>query len=354
MSRELKGAPWLFPGVTNVSDCETAREVIEKAKLDFSVAKCEVVARTPLLGTDLDIDKEMKNPTKDRFIYGGSRFSKVENAFATYRTDTCEPLGLVKSKYEIVQNRDAFTFFNDAIGVNKALWDTAGCFDNGQQIFVSAKLPKTTVVNGKDNIENYLVFRNSHDGSTSVNILFTSIRIICQNCLPGAIKDGKNNNSFISLRHTNSVHGKIDEALEILGFAVKQAERMEVEFNRLALKKMNDNQVMDYIASIHLSAEEYSRLKLEPNGLNMLFARDNTTIKNADISTRKVNMITDTYNYYFNGEGQFEYRGTAWGAFNAITGYYSNIANLSGQKRMETMLYGNAGNVMSKALISVA
>lgn len=347
--RDIKGRPWLFPGVTDVTDCNTARDVIAAANLDFTVAKCEVVAKMPAIGNNNFIGSDSSS-----FLYGGSKYKPIDNAFATYRTDTLTPLGQVKSKYEIVQNRDAFNFFDDAIGVDKAIWDTAGCFDGGKRIFISAKLPKETVVNGRDNIQNYLVFTNSHDGSTSVNIMFTSIRIICQNCLPGARKNANNNGAFINFRHTQSVHGNIATASEILGIAVHQAELMEIEYNNLALKKVNDLQVMDYFASIHLNAEEYNNVKQEPNGLRMLFAGDARTVNNAGISTRKVNMLRSTMDYYVWGPGQKEFAGTAWGAFNAVTGYYSNIANLDGEKRMDTLLYGRAGTILGKALELVA
>ena len=39
-------------------------------------------------------------------------------------TDYNIPLGVVKSKYTIVQNNDAFNFFDDAIGKNSAIWQT--------------------------------------------------------------------------------------------------------------------------------------------------------------------------------------------------------------------------------------
>lgn len=50
------------------------------------------------------------------------------------------------------------------------------------------------------------------------------------------------------------------------------------------------------------------------------------------------------------GIGQKEIAGTAWGAYNAVTGFYSNVANLSGEKRMDSLLYGSANRVMNKAL----
>ena len=41
-----------------------------------------------------------------------------------------------------------------------------------------------------------------------------------------------------------------------------------------------------------------------------------------------MNVISDTYSYYFDGPGQRDILGTAWGAVNAISGYYSNICLL--------------------------
>ena len=44
----VKGKPWEGARAVNVEDCKTAREVITKAKLNFTVAKCEVVAKMPI------------------------------------------------------------------------------------------------------------------------------------------------------------------------------------------------------------------------------------------------------------------------------------------------------------------
>lgn len=358
MRSDTKGLPWTFKGVTAVGDCETAQDVIQKANLDFKVSKCPVYAAMPnrqakgLLS--FASDNNVTSDEDESFLYGGDKYKIVDNTYTTYRTDTLTPFGIVKSKYEPVQNIDAFKFFNDAIGENNAVWDTAGCFDGGRRIFVSAKLPGRTIVGSKDVIDNYLVFTNSHDGSSGVNIMFTPIRLICQNCLPGAIRAAKGQGTFLNFRHTQSVHSNINQALEILGYAKEQAEFMAIKFNELATKKMNDLQVMDYIASIHLNTEEYTKVKAIPNGMNLLFYRNHNVIEEANISSRKLNIICNTLDYYDNGPGQLEHRGTAWGAFNAITGFYSNIANLDGEKRMDSLIYGNAGNVMAKALEMVA
>ena len=40
---------------------------------------------------------------------------EIENYFATVRTDTAQTLGIVGSKYEVVQNKTAFSFFDALI-----------------------------------------------------------------------------------------------------------------------------------------------------------------------------------------------------------------------------------------------
>ena len=172
MSYTIKGAPFRYKGAINVEDCRTSEDVMRKAQLDWNVAKCELIAKMP--GLIEDIDKS------SGFMKGGDYYEVCPNAFATYRTDHNIPLGLVKDRYTIVQNTEAFSFFDKAIGKDKAIWQTAGFFGNGERVFVSAKLPNNILVNG-DPVENYLVFTTSHDGSCGVKILFTPIRVICEN-----------------------------------------------------------------------------------------------------------------------------------------------------------------------------
>ena len=116
--------------------------------------------------------------------------------------------------------------------------------------------------------------------------------------------------------------------------------------------KFDDKSTMEYIASIYLTDAEFERVKSidEKSGINRLFTRSGQLIQDAQISTRKVNMLYDTFNYYIDGPGQAEFRGTAYGAYNSITGYYSNIANLQGDKRLDSLLYGNAAKVTQTAV----
>ena len=249
ISFRIKGIPFRYKGSINVEDCRTAEEVIIKAGLNWEVAKCPLVAKMPFDGV-LD---PITSPVEESFVRGTDLFRDCPNAYATYRTDRNIPLGIVKEKYTEVQNIEVFNFFNDAIGMDKAIWQTAGFFGNGERIFVSAKLPDSIYVKGSDMVDNYLVFTTSHDGSSGVKILFTPIRVICENTLNAAIRNAQN---YVSFKHTASVHRNIDSAAEILGICKEKTAFLQEQYDFMSGIKMTDKQVNEYFVDLILTQAE--------------------------------------------------------------------------------------------------
>lgn len=338
----VNGAPWAL-GI-DVSDCKSSAEVMHKAGLDFIVDKCELVARMPF-GIKRN---NIVNDIAGDFVKDGYIYRELVGSYATYRADTSQPLGLVKAKYEVVQNIDAFKFFDDAIGEDMARWDKAGILDDGRKIYLSARLPVETRV-GDDLIDNYLVFSNSHDGTSSVNIMFTPIRVICTNMLNSALKSA---DAYIRIRHTESAKQKLQRGAEILRIACKHADTVQDYYNSLLKVKMSDREVMEYLANLQLTAKEQDLLLNydKENGYKKLILKDYRTMEVTGVSQRKANMIASLFEYYCDGIGQKHIAGTAWGAYNAVTGFYCNVANLEGEKRVESLLYGGANSNMIKAL----
>lgn len=144
-----------------VSEYPTSSEAIWHAGLDYQVAK---------------------SPNIHEFPSGKEVVSKT--SFFTYRTDTEEVLGeSVGKDYQIVQNGEAFAFFDAIVGGGDGiLYETAGALGQGEQIFITAKLPDyIRVGNGDDVIEKYLFLTTTHNGSGSITAAFTPVRIVCQN-----------------------------------------------------------------------------------------------------------------------------------------------------------------------------
>lgn len=342
-----KGEPWRYKGAVDVSDCLTSSEVITKAELNWSVDKCELYAKMQVnIENDYDLDKVIQETKdEDAHLHGKDIFRNCPNAFATYRTDYNIPLGVVKGKYTPVQNKEAFTFFDDAIGSGKAIWQTAGSFGNGERIFVSAKLPNNILVKG-DPVDNYLVFTNTHDGSSGVKILFTPIRVICRNTLTAAIRTSTN---YVSFRHTASVHSNIQLAHEILGICDVRRKEIEQVYNMLAEIKVTDEDVMEFIGKNVISPNEEEVLFETGHSYKELCYRNNAAYEDSGISMRKLNVLSATWDYYNCGVGQKEIMGTAWGAVNAITGYYSNVDNAKDEKRFDSLVFGDKSRKIQTA-----
>ena len=335
------GLPWVLG--TDVSNCVTAQDVMKTAKLDWTVQKCELVSKMPFrIGSNNEVGE-------DSFVHDGNIYRECPNAFATYRTDINMPLGIVKDKYEIVQNMDAFNFFNNAIGEGKAIWDKAACLNMGEKVYVSAKLPVQTSVGKDDVIDNYLVFSNGHAGNSSVDIMITPIRVICTNMLNGALDKAA---CHIRLRHTKSVKEKLELGAQVLKIDCSPAIDAQALYRHLATIKMTDDQVAEYICKLQLTPAEIAKLnEVDPNhGYKRLISRDYHLIDAVEISTRKSNQLYNMMDYYIDGIGQKDICGTAWGAYNAITGFYCNVANLEGEKCMNSLVWGSANNNMNKAL----
>lgn len=340
------GLAWGTNWTVDVSDCKTSREVMEKAGLDYYVDKCDLVAEMPFgIGRDNSIMS-----ASGEFAHNGKIYRPCPNAYGTYRTDNNVPLGIVKQKYEVIQNVDAFNFFDDAIGDNGAVWDSAGSFGNGEKIVVTAKLPGFMNVGGGDPIDKYLVFASSHDGSCSINIMFTPVRVICTNVLNSAFDKA---DSYIRFRHTKNAKNKLELGGEILRIAAEYGNRAEEIYNAMAHIKMKDEQVMEYLAKLVLTDGEFEALRqFDPvNGIKKLFYKDYLTMERTEISTRKANQLAQIFDYYQDGIGQQTIIGTAWGAYNAVTGYYSNVVEREPTKRMEALVWGADNKKMNDALV---
>ena len=338
-----RGLAWGTSWTTDVSDCKTSAEVMEKAHMNWDVDKCELVAEMPF---GLNRDNSIK---VGEFAHEGHIYRRCPNAYGTFRTDNNVPLGVVKQKYEVIQNRDAFAFFDNAIGRGEAVWDKAGFFGDGEKIVVTAKLPGN--IDGPEGspIDKYLVFANSHDGSCSVNIMFTPVRIVCTNMLNSALT---NADSYIRIRHTSSANRRLDYAEGVIAAAIEQSKSAEEIYKALGKCRMTEDNVIKYLSETVLSeAEQIAVREYDPkNGLNKLLVRDYYCMEKTGISMRKANIFAKMYDYYLNGIGQKEIFGTAWGAYNAVTGYYSNVVEMEPQKRMESLTWGTANKAMNVAL----
>lgn len=266
--------PWHGIG-TVVEGTLTSEDAIRTARLDWDVIQYPLVAK---------------------FDTDGEQLSDETGYFANVRSDTMDVLGVVKGRYKVVQNLEAFDFVDDIV-TNKEVpcqYETAGSLSNGKRIFLLVNLPATNILG--DNIENYLFFTNSHDGSSSLMAGITNVRVVCSNTLQLAMSQASR---IWRCRHTTNIDSRKNEAKVSLGMAVKYMEQSKTLAEQMAVKKIGEEAFFRH-----------------------LFQMTNMNEKN------NVYLGEVIHDIYVNKPDLQNFKGTAWGMYNAVADYVSNYEPL--------------------------
>lgn len=169
----------------------------------------------------------------------------VPKTKAVVRYDNQTVLGVVSNRYVPVQNRQAFSFLDTCVADGGLRYHTAGALGQGEKIFLLAKLPGHIRVKSTDDlVDKFLLLSNSHDGSAALRVLFTPIRVVCQNTLSMALRQGQNHG--VHIRHNGDLNAKIRDAQRILGLAQEFFADAQVKIDRLATVQPSPSQLDTY------------------------------------------------------------------------------------------------------------
>ena len=237
--------PWHGLG-TRVEEAPSSREALRLAGLDWQVLQ------KPIMTTDGQMVKGFRANVRDRD-------SRV--------------LGVVTDRYKVVQNEDAFAFTDDLLGEG-VTYETAGSLQDGRKTWLLAKLPQRYIISG-DEIAPYLVFMNAHDGSGSIKVAMTPVRVVCMNTLNLALATAKR---CWSTAHTGDIRAKIEDARDTLLFAETYMGELGKAVERLRQIRLSDRQVMAYIDQLFPLYEDPTPIQKK----NLLRMKEDVRIRYAD------------------------------------------------------------------------
>ena len=206
--------PWHGLGVV-VKEAPTSEEALRLAGLDWNV-----------------VQEPIYTPFRE----------KIEGFKANVRDSDRKVLGVVSDRYKVIQNVEAFSFTDELLGQG-VRYETAGSLSGGKRVWLLARLPREYIIAG-ERISPYLVFSNTHDGSGSVKVAVTPVRVICNNTLNLALETAQRSFSMV---HTGNISDKITEARDTLFKAESYMDRLGAEFEQLHQQKVTDAEVQKYI-----------------------------------------------------------------------------------------------------------
>lgn len=265
-------------------------------------------------GLDWEVEK-----TIGQYTFNGE-VKNMKSTYATVRKDNGVALGTVGSGYTIVQNKDAFGFFDHLVNEKEAIYHSAGALGDGERIWLLAKLPTDIVIGKVDLIENYALVYNSHDGSGAVTAALTNVRVVCNNTLTAALKGTQNK---VTVRHTANVADRLKEAHKVLGIYNKYRVELEAALNVFATKNVNRELADLYLSKIYDSVDSEGKI--------------------VEAGKKNKQAILEVFESNVGGQDSPTCRGTLYGLYNATTFYYDNVVNYAGaQEKANSVWFGNS------------
>ncbi|MEV7422844.1 DUF932 domain-containing protein [Streptomyces sp. NPDC091212] len=240
-------------------------EVIGRDGLDTSLGRAALYTSTPawhglgnvIPGGTTDIDSVLKlagisfqvekRPARYEWA-GGSRV--MDDRWITVRDDTGAALGTVGGRYQVLQQREIFTFLEDLVAEHGVVWESAGALRGGRRVFVTMQIPASVIIDRgglDDEVKLFVVVVNSHDASSQAEAVVTPWRVVCGNTERFALADAR---SRWSIRHTSGALENLNEARRTLGLTVRYAASFETEETALARTNLAIDQFHQLVAGL--------------------------------------------------------------------------------------------------------
>lgn len=237
--------------------------------------------------------------------------SHVQN----YRSDTLALLGTVGSDRAIHQYADALLDNVAAIlgtGSNPLGIATAGLLRGGAQAYVSISLADTiTTADGIEYLPNLLAY-SSHDASLATEYRRSVVNIVCGNAMGHARHSKQGIETRVRVRHTRNSVLRLESAREALGILAQVADDFAAhtsELCSLAVSERDWDAIVDELCGPMPGADATARART----------------MNANRRDALNDMLTDSR--------VAPWRGTAWGAVQAVNTHAHHVQTVRGAHR---------------------
>lgn len=292
--------PWRFG--TSLEGVQSVEQAMQVADLDWTVEQAKAFIKN-------DNGEWVETP-----------------AVVNYRSDNGMYLGAVTDRYQKVNNFEAFSFLDV---FDNYTFISGGVVNGGKTAWICVEVESFDVLG--DKVKEYYVFSNTHDGSGSLRVCLSPVRVACSNTLNLALKRA---NRAFSLRHKGDTEGKLLMVGDILSHDKEYRQEFKAISERLAKIKLSDMAV--------------NRLLMN------LFPYD--TEKDTGRKVRNMIEQQDYVRSCLRADDLANFNNTAYGFINAVSdmAYHSTPKRMTTTYRENQMLSVIKGNkLLDKALLLV-
>jgi phage/plasmid-like protein (TIGR03299 family) len=240
--------PWLKHGV-RINDLAAGVSVSSAAKLaglDDVVVKVPMRSvPDPTVHVDVPV---LDNPDRwmtvsTRRVTDGERIG----VSAAYQ-------GTVGRRYHIVQNTEAFDFFEAALGKDAACIEAAGRLGSyGARTFMVAAMPEMLEIVPGDPVERFIMLTTTHDGSGNIEALFINWRCLSNSGLQHTTQS----TGRVRIRHTRNATSRVREAHKILAKNQQYWDRAVRIYRYMAKRDVSVQRAKEFCEALFPDKVEY-------------------------------------------------------------------------------------------------
>lgn len=307
----------------------TIEFAMDKTHSNFEVRKQPVIGLTPEM-EDLINKGELIDASilKDYIIEGST---------CNMRMDNGQVCAITSDKYGVIQNVEAFKFINNICGMdeNAPIIDTMGVLTDGTT-FASIRMKSVYDLGKGDDVDMYLIVKNSFNNKESLSVFTAYQRVVCQNTLNAAFDCA---NSKLFIRHTKNASARLnafEDAALTLGFHEKYKQAFIENMEKLKTIKLT-----------HKDCEKIICKSLMAEDVYKTYFKSDFNLNCDDLSTRTKNNIARAMEVLYGGIGQRECadKGTGLWLYNGITTLFQNHTDYKEKEKKFNSIFGGNADV---------
>jgi phage/plasmid-like protein (TIGR03299 family) len=184
-----------------------------------------------------------------------------------------------------------------------------------------------------------LFLTTSHNGFGSITAAFTPVRVVCNNTLNAALA---NHSNAIKIRHTANAKQKLEQAHRLMGITNNLSAQLENIFNAWSKVRITDSEVKKLIQRAMVPNKEVLQ--------NIEAGKDD------EMSTLFKNIVSNVHQYALVSPSQQmdTTKGTLFGAYNAITGYFQNVREYKNEEaKLKSIFLGGTAQLRAQSAFNL-
>jgi phage/plasmid-like protein (TIGR03299 family) len=244
-----------------------------------------------------------------------------------YRSDTKAPLSVVSRRFKVVQPAEVLEFYRDLTEIGGYEMETAGVLKDGRKLWALARTGQSVTLKGGDTINGYLLLATACDGTLATRAQFTSVRVVCNNTLAIALRDGT---GVVRVPHNSAFDAQAVK--QQLGIAVTPWSSFSDHIMELANCRVTEKVVEAFMTRVFA----YGHSGAESHG--------------SAFNEHAAQKVLALYVGQGRGSALSSAKGTAWGLLNSVTEYVDHHRrSRSSDHRRDAAWFGQGAVLKQRA-----